>query len=721
MEEKISICQQTRENADQLWPVIARKLKPGKQTIYIAGGSGTGKSSMARLIQNRLEKMGRKALIIQGDDYPYRVPCANDACREMVYANGKEEALDAYLGSKEELDFDGINELLNAFKKGEPVVTVRKLGRQRDSRTDLDVDVSDTDVLILEWTHALSADLEKSDIAILLEGTPQETLQGRLERGRDAGADSDFVSMVLRLEQAKIDARAEYADIVQARSGEIRKPLLEWKPMLNVYPDSIGGSLSGTAEFLEKEQLKDVFSSLYILPSLYHSDLDRGFCVIDYDLEETLAKKEDLDRIQKQGIDLLLDIVANHASANSPQFQDIVKNGASSPFIDFFIDWNEFWKDQGTLNEQGVIEPNPALIQEMFFRKPGLPVLTAVLEDGTRKTFWNTFYQKIWEENGKAKYLGQIDLNLNSPLVWDYYLQTLEKLAAYGAKTIRLDAFAYTSKLPGRRNFFNDPETWQIIEKMNNLARPLGIQFLPEIHAGKAEGRYIQINEHGYKGYDFFLPGLILDAIEHQSAAHLIEWGQEITHQHLDLVNMLGCHDGIPLLDLQGILSEDQIQDLIQIVTDRGGKVKNLHGAKNIYYQVNASYYSALGEDDEHLLMARAIQMFMPGKPQIWYLDLFKGRNDLEAVRLAGADGHKEINRTNLSMEQIESGLQDPTVQKQIELIHIRNTHPAFNSDAEISFEQNGPVFAIAWKRKNGDFARLQADLQAMKYDISLS
>lgn len=62
-------------------------------------------------------------------------------------------------------------------------------------------------------------------------------------------------------------------------------------PMLNAYPDSLGGNLSDIANFLSKKELKDVFSSFYILPSLFHTDLDRGFSVIDYSLNEILAKK----------------------------------------------------------------------------------------------------------------------------------------------------------------------------------------------------------------------------------------------------------------------------------------------------------------------------------------------------------------------------------------------------------------------------------------------
>ena len=42
------------------------------------------------------------------------------------------------------------------------------------------------------------------------------------------------------------------------------------KPMLNAYPDSVGGTLSDITGFLQKPELKDVFSSFYILYSYIH-------------------------------------------------------------------------------------------------------------------------------------------------------------------------------------------------------------------------------------------------------------------------------------------------------------------------------------------------------------------------------------------------------------------------------------------------------------------
>ena len=116
------------------------------------------------------------------------------------------------------------------------------------------------------------------------------------------------------------------------------------RPMLNAYPDSMGGKLSDIVEVLSQNNMKDVFGSFYILPSIYHSDLDRGFSVIDYNLNEELAEWKDLEELKKLGIALKLDFILNHASAQSQQFTDLVQHGDQSEYKDFFINWNEFWQ-----------------------------------------------------------------------------------------------------------------------------------------------------------------------------------------------------------------------------------------------------------------------------------------------------------------------------------------------------------------------------------------
>ena len=219
------------------------------------------------------------------------------------------------------------------------------------------------------------------------------------------------------------------------------------KPMLNAYPDSLGGNLGDIVTLLKTEALQNVFSSFYILPSLYHSDLDRGFSVIDYDLNEQLANRKDLEQLKDMGIDLKLDFILNHASAQSPQFRDLVEKGEASAYRDFFIDWNHFWEGHGTMTEEGYIQPDESCLKQMFFRKPGLPILMVEFPDGKKVPYWNTFYQEV---HGR-QYLGQMDVNIQSPKVWEFYRETLEKIASYGAAIVRLDAFAYAPKTPGKK------------------------------------------------------------------------------------------------------------------------------------------------------------------------------------------------------------------------------------------------------------------------------
>ena len=549
-------------------------------------------------------------------------------------------------------------------------------------------------------------------------------------------------------------------------------------PMLNAYPDSLGGNLGDIANFLSKIELKDVFSSFYILPSLFHTDLDRGFSVIDYSLNEMLAKKEDLEKLDELGVDLKLDFILNHASVLSKQFQDIIKNGEKSKYRDFFIDWNKFWAGCGEMTEEGYIQPKSELIKDMFFRKPGLPILMVRFPDGKEVPYWNTFYQevrypyldavdirnitgvqyssseglasllneslrdgkspeKILNESNiysnklsdaqkkelcdklesERKYLGQMDLNIKSPLVWEFYDNTLKTLADYGAKIVRLDAFAYAPKEVGEKNFLNEPATWDVLTKVRELADKYNVRLLPEIHASYEEKIYEKIANKGYMTYDFFLPGLIIDAFEQQSGEVLKKWADELVEKNIQVVNMLGCHDGIPLLDLKGLISEERIQSVIDTVVKRGGYVKDLHGQKNVYYQVNATYYSALGEEDKRMLLARAIQIFMPGKPQVWYLDLFAGKNDHEAVKRAGAGGHKEINRTNLTTKEMEAGLQRDIVLKQLEMLRFRNTFKVFLNESDFSMECSGSKLFIEWKNKE-ERAVLKADLSDFNFDI---
>ena len=547
--------------------------------------------------------------------------------------------------------------------------------------------------------------------------------------------------------------------------------------MFNAYPDSIGKRLSDIIEMLQRPEFRDTFSLFYILPTFFHSDLDRGFSIIDYDINEDLVCREDLEALDAIGIQIKLDLVLNHLSVRSPQFVDLLKHGNESPYLDFFIDWNEFWKGYGILNEDQTLIPDQQYLNKLFMRKPGLPILKVRFPDRTMKTYWNTFYQKVdfdeitaqdfekikdmdperaaviadsvkivLRDKGclesvdleqfdrfkdevmdavcqKREYLGQMDLNAKSEKVWEFYDETLKKLSGYGAKIIRLDAFAYLHKEPGQSNFFNRPGTWEYLERLRDMAKKYNLIIFPEIHAEYGAGIHEEISREGYPVYDFFFPGLVIHALEAGTNEALIRWINDIQQKDIRTINMLGCHDGIPVLDLRGkqidgeyhpgLLSDEQIEATMQIITDRGGLTKNLYdanGKKIDYYQINATFFSALGEDEQKLLLARAIQMFMPGIPQVWYLDLFAGVNDYAAAKRGRTAGHKEINRTTLELINIEDGLKQPVVLNQLDLIRLRNTSPAFQGEMKL-LQCESDELHISWQHPDATLT-LKANLR---------
>ena len=554
--------------------------------------------------------------------------------------------------------------------------------------------------------------------------------------------------------------------------------------MFNAYPDSIGEKLSDTIKMLQMPEFKDAFSLFYVLPTFFNSDLDRGFSIIDYNLNKELVSEADLKALEDLNILLKCDIVLNHLSVASPQFKDLLEYGEDSNYKDFFINWNTFWEGHGKTNEDGVIIPNDKFLNKLFMRKSGLPILKVPFPDGSKQPYWNTFYQQITynkitiadlksiedlnevdkvgivekvntviEKNSdltnidleehntlkseilkivdrKCTYLGQMDVNANSELVWDFYEETLAKVKSFGCKILRLDAFAYLHKEIGQSNFFNKPGTWKYLERINHIAKKNDLILLPEIHAEYGLNLHSEVASKGYTIYDFFLPGLMIHTLENSTNKALFNWIRDIKSKGYKTVNMLGCHDGIPVLDLKGkdidgayvkgLLSDNDIVDIMNKIIDRGGRVKNLYdpaGKKISYYQVNATFFSALGENEDKLLLARAIQLFMPGIPQIWYLDIFAGKNDNKAADKAGAGGHKEINRTTLSLKDVENGLKTDNVKNQLKLIRIRNTSKAFSGRLKINKSSENEI-DLTWSNDK-HVAQLQANLKTYKFTVS--
>ena len=370
--------------------------------------------------------------------------------------------------------------------------------------------------------------------------------------------------------------------------------------MFNAYPDSIGHNLADIVHMLKMPEFNDVFSLFYILPTIFNSDLDRGFSIIDYDLNDELVSQEDLDELHKLNITFKFDFVLNHLSVGSPQFQDLLKNGDESKYKNFFIDWNEFWRSHGEMGPDGYVIPHTEYLDKLFMRKPGLPILKVRFPDGSDRPYWNTFYQEVnyqeitaqdllrsleaemlSAENAeniaaivnealiakrdineidlgefsllkedvisvveqKRQYLGQMDLNAQSQKVWDFYDRTFNKLSDHGGKLVRLDALAYLHKKPGEINFFNKPGTWEYLDRLKQIADRYGLTLLPEIHSEYGTGLHEEVAGKGFPIYDFFFPGLVIDAMDRSTNRHLLRWINEIRERKIKTINMLGCHD----------------------------------------------------------------------------------------------------------------------------------------------------------------------------------
>ena len=228
--DKIRIEEEHVKKAERIFPKLEDCIKKmtgngrEKLVVCVCGGSGVGKSEIASLLSYMMTESGYKSYVMSGDNYPHRIPEENDAMRERVYREGGEDALRRYLGSQDEIDFEMVDQILRDFKAGAETVRLKRMGRKPGEIWFDDVDVSDTKILFLEWTHGNSDLLTQVDIPVFLNSTPEETLAHRRARARDGKVDSPFVMMVLGFEQEMLRAQAGKAKLIMSKSGEFMKP-----------------------------------------------------------------------------------------------------------------------------------------------------------------------------------------------------------------------------------------------------------------------------------------------------------------------------------------------------------------------------------------------------------------------------------------------------------------------------------------------------------------
>lgn len=465
------------------------------------------------------------------------------------------------------------------------------------------------------------------------------------------------------------------------------------KIMLITYADSFGKNLKELKEALDTWFDREI-GSVHILP-FFPSSGDRGFAPLTYEkVDPAFGTWEDIDAIAKKR-ELMFDFMVNHLSRQSEEFRDFVEKHDESAYKDMFIRFKDFWPGGFPTKEQ---------VDQLNKRKDHAPCERITFADGTSEDIWCTFSEE------------QMDLNLENEITWEFIERSLRFLMDHGASMVRLDAFAFATKKPGTSCFFVEPEMWDCMERVAGVLRERNIPMLPEIHDHyKIQ---LKIAEHGYPIYDFALPVLVLHTLYSGNCKRLKHWFSICPR---DMYTTLDTHDGIGTVDVEDLLSEEELNQVIRQTEQYGANFKMDFSAKAkdkpVVYQINCTYYSALGEDDQAYLLSRAIQFFAPGVPQVYYMGLLAGANDYELMERTNFP--RNISRHNYEISEIEAAVQKPVVQKLCKLMRLRNELPAFDGEAVVS-DLPDHLLEIT-RESNGAKAVLRADLATKKFTITCS
>jgi sucrose phosphorylase len=276
---------------------------------------------------------------------------------------------------------------------------------------------------------------------------------------------------------------------------------------------------------------------------------------------------------------------------------------------------------------------------------------------------------------------------------------------------IRLDAVGYAIKKRGT-SCFMIPETFRFIASLAAKAHELGMEVLVEIHSHYSQ--QLEIARQVDWIYDFALPPLILHSLFGRECKALGHW---LSIRPKNCITVLDTHDGIGVIDVgagttgePGLLEPREVDSLVETIHSRSkGQSRKATGAaaNNLdLYQVNCTFYDALGQSENEYLIARAVQFFVPGIPQVYYVGLLAGTNDMEL--LARTQVGRDINRHYYSSTELENSLQSPTVRKLIKLIRLRNSHPSFVGTAKIETPSDQSL-TITWTN-DGHWTNLDVD-----------
>lgn len=472
---------------------------------------------------------------------------------------------------------------------------------------------------------------------------------------------------------------------------------------LLAYADRLGdGGLRGLRELLNGP-FDGLFDGVHVLPFYHPIDgADTGFDPIDHlRVDERLGDWEDL-RALSAIVEVTADLIVNHISAESAQFLDYLQHGDNSPHAGMFLSLDKVFPDGD--DEHG--------FSNVYRPRPTEPYAQVELSDGSERRLWTTFTSQ------------QIDIDVFDPGAQRYLKDILKRLAENGIKTVRLDAVGYAVKTPGTSCFMTK-DTYTFLRTIVDWTHERGMRALAEIHAYY---RYQQeAARHVDYVYDFALPPLLLHSLFESTAAELKDWFA-ICPQNA--ITVLDTHDGIGVMDVgpdaitagtTGLIPDLAIDSLVEKIHRNSDGVSRAASRQDVgnldLYQVNCTYYDALGRNDRDYLLARLVQLFAPGIPQIYYVGLFAGENDTE--QLERTRSGRDVNRRFYSSAEIERELERPVVRSLLGLIRFRNRHDAFAGTFELI---ESPDHVLHIRRINGSCrAELRVDFEHREFEVQLA
>lgn len=468
---------------------------------------------------------------------------------------------------------------------------------------------------------------------------------------------------------------------------------------LITYIDRLTGSNTKTLTNILNDQLENLFSGVHLLPFYYPIDgSDAGFDPIDHtQVDSRLGDWSDIKALGEEH-ELMADLIVNHMSAMSKEFKDVLTNGKNSPYWDLFLTKDKVFPN-GLSEEQR---------KKIYRPRPGSCFTNFALPNNESADFWTTFTDN------------QIDIDITSEMGKEYLTRILKTFSENNIKMIRLDAAGYALKKAGTSCFMLD-ETFEFIDELSKKANFLGIETLVEIHSYYQT--QIEIAKRVDRVYDFALPPLVLHSIFSKDFTALTKW---LKISPKNCITVLDTHDGIGIIDVgpmngkPGLLNNDEIDNLVETIhVNSEGESQKATGAaaSNVdLYQVNCTYYDALGQNDFDYLVARAIQFFSPGTPQVYYAGLLAEKNAMEL--LSKTNVGRDINRPYLDSKDIENALNKPFTKAMVSLIQLRNNCDAFNGEFNVSSDSS--ALEMKWKKDEHN-ATLVVDLANRSAKIQIT